>query len=542
MTLSAVAQRLVEALARDPANPRLRFAAAQALKSAGDVNAAVRTLADGVRLAPRDAERWLALAGLLMEIELASPGARRPGAPEPLARAIEAMQQAVALAPNASAVVAQAAMTLRYACAWAQADALVERLVAIGGDASQRFVVSPLLATALLDDPALQRRAIEGFAATLPSTVARAPGYVREPGSRLRVGYLSADFHDHATAHLCAGLFEAHDRNRVTTFAYALDRDDDSDMRKRLVAAFDTWRDVRALTDDVAADTIRRDRLDVLVDLKGHTQGSRIGILARRPAPVQVHYIGFPGTLAHDAIDAQVGDDVVVPPGDERHYAEPVLRMPICYQVNDRKRPLPPAMPRSAAGLPDDAVVLASFNQAYKLAKPFVDLWLDALARHPHAVLWLNVPHASARENLRSAAVAADVAPERVVFADHAPQAEHLARLRCADLALDVLPYGSHTTGSDALWCGVPLLTLTGRTFAGRVGTSLVRAAGLPELATASLQAYRDALDSLVADRERLRAYKAQLERERFNVPLFDTERFTRDFEMLLENAADAAR
>jgi predicted O-linked N-acetylglucosamine transferase (SPINDLY family) len=533
----AEAQRLVEALARDPSNPRLRFTCAQALRAAGDVNAAVRTLADGVRLAPRDAERWLALAGLLMEIELASPGASRFGAAEPLSRAIEALEQALALAPDASAVLAQAAMTLRYACAWAQADALVARLVAVGGGASQRFAVSPMLATALLDDPALQRRAIADFSATLPRAAARAPSYLREPGSRLRVGYLSADFHEHATAHLCAGLFEAHDRRRVTTFAYALDRDDASAMRKRLVDAFDTWRDVRTLSDEAAAGTIARDRLDVLVDLKGHTHGSRIGILARRPAPLQLHYIGFPGTLAHGAIDAQVGDDVVVPPGDERHYAERVLRMPVCYQVNDRKRPLPPAMPRSAAGLPDDAVVLVSFNQTYKLSKPFFDVWLAALVRYPQAVLWLNVPHALARANLREAAMAAGVPPERVVFAAFAPQAEHLARLRCADLALDVLPYGSHTTGSDALWCGVPLLTLTGRTFAGRVGTSLVRAAGVPELATASLGEYRDALDALVADRDRLRGYKAKLERERLHVPLFDTERFARDFEALLEEA-----
>jgi predicted O-linked N-acetylglucosamine transferase (SPINDLY family) len=541
VTPPAESQSLVDALARGPANARLRFECAQALKAAGDVNGAVRMLADGVRLAPRDAERWLALAGLLMEIELASPAGRVAGAAQPLARAIEALEQAVALAPGASAVLAQAAMTLRYACSWAQADALVARLVAIGGDASRRFAVSPMLATALLDDPSLQRRAITDFAATLPSAPARPPAYVREPGSRLRVGYLSADFHEHATAHLCAGLFEAHDRKRVTTFAYALDRDDGSAMRRRLVAAFAHWRELRTQADDAAAGTIARDRLDVLVDLKGHTQGSRIGILACRPAPLQVHYLGFPGTLAHAAIDAQIGDDVVVPPGDERHYAERVLRMPVCYQVNDRRRPLPPAMARSTAGVPEHAIVLASFNQAYKLTKPFVDAWLDALARHARAVLWLNVPHALSRENLRKAAIAAGVAPERIVFAGFAPQAEHLARLRCADLALDVLPYGSHTTGSDALWCGVPLLTLTGRTFAGRVGTSLVRAAGVPELATATMDAYRAALDALVGDPGRLGDYKARLERERLDVPLFDTARFTRDFEALLERAATSA-
>jgi protein O-GlcNAc transferase len=535
------ARKLGEALDLSPRDARLRHAHAQALKAIGDVNGAIRTLAAGVQLAPGDVERWLALAGLLMEIELASPSARTDAAATPLSRAIEAIEQAIALAPEAPAVLAQAAMTFRYACAWDRADACEEALARLGADRAQSFVVSPMMATALIDDPALQARAIRDFAVqTMPRAVHRnaaAPASVRERGSALRVGYLSADFHEHATAHLAAGLFEAHDRRRVTTFAYALDGDDGSAMRKRLVQAFSHWRDLRDLGDDAAAKTIANDALDVLVDLKGYTQGSRIGILARRPAPVQIHYLGFPGTIAHASIDAQIADAIVVPPGDERHYAERVLRLPECYQVNDRKRPLPPAVSRANAGLPERGLVLVSFNQTYKLGRAFVDLWLDVLARHDDAVLWLNVPHALARQNLRAAAVARSVAPERIVFAPFAQQSEHLARLRCADLALDVLPYGSHTTGSDALWCGVPMLTLTGATFAGRVGTSLVHAVGLPELAVASIDAYRDLLHGLARDRERLAAYKAHLERERYNVPLFDTERFTRDFEKILETA-----
>ena len=265
---------------------------------------------------------------------------------------------------------------------------------------------------------------------------------------------------------------------------------------------------------------IADDALDVLVDLKGHTQGSRIGILARRPAPVQIHYLGFPGTIAHESIDAQVADPIVVPPGAEGNYHERVLRLPVCYQVNDRNRPLPPAASRAQSGLPERGLVLVSFNQTYKLGRAFVDLWLDVLAGHDDAVLWLNVPHALARENLRAAAVARGIAPDRIVFAPFAKQCDHLARLRCADLALDVLPYGSHTTGSDALWCGVPLLTLTGATFAGRVGTSLVHAVGLPELAVDSMEDYRATLHALAHDRERLARYKAHLERERYSVPL----------------------
>lgn len=537
------ARELGDALERSPRDAGLRYAHAQALKASGDVNGAIRSLAAGVQLAPMEVERWLALAGLLMEVELASPSARADGKAAPLSHAIEAIEQALALAPQAPAVLAQAAMTFRYACAWERADACEAALANAASVHDRPFVVSPMMAAALIDDPALQARAIRDFVAqTLPAATSRSasPAFVRERGNALRVGYLSADFHEHATAHLAAGLFEAHDRKRVSAFAYALDGDDGSALRRRLVQAFPHWRELRDLSDDAAAAVIADDALDVLVDLKGHTQGSRIGILARRPARVQIHYLGFPGTIAHGSIDAQVADAIVVPPGDERHYEERVLRLPACYQVNDRKRPLPPAASRARAGLPERGLVLVSFNQTYKLGRAFVESWLDVLARHGDAVLWLNVPHALARRNLRAAAEAQGVEAKRIAFAPFAQQRDHLARLRCADLALDVLPYGSHTTGSDALWCGVPLLTLTGATFAGRVGTSLVHAVGLPELAVASMDAYRETLHRLAADRERVAAYKSHLDRERYTVPLFDTERFARDFERLLEVAASS--
>ncbi len=303
-----------------------------------------------------------------------------------------------------------------------------------------------------------------------------------------------------------AGLFEGHDRGRIETFAYAADRDDGSAMRQRLRAAFAHWRDVRDLDDAAAAGAIADDALDVLVDLKGHTHGSRLGILAHRPAPVQLHYLGFPGTLACAGIDGFIADAITVPEGSEAEFAEPVLRLPVCYQVNDAQRPLPPAPSRASAGLPDDALVLACFNQTYKLTEPFFATWLAALRAHPRAVLWLAVPHVAARRNLAAFGEAAGVARERIVFAPLVPQAAHVARLRCADLALDVLPYGSHTTGSDALWAGVPLLTCRGRTFAGRVGASLCHAVGLDELVTDDLAAYARLLDALCSDPTRLAA------------------------------------
>jgi predicted O-linked N-acetylglucosamine transferase (SPINDLY family) len=433
---------------------------------------------------PADALAWAGLGATLMEIELASPAARDVR-PAPIERALAAFERAVALAPRSPSALAQLAMAARYACRWDRSAECVRALAELALDPATPLVVSPVMAAVLIEDPALQARAIADFSTqALPPAATRPPTAVRQRGSRLRVGYVSADFHEHATAQLAAGLFEHHDRARVTTFAYALDRDDGSAMRRRLVAAFDGWRDCAHADDVAVARAIADDALDVLVDLKGHTQDARPGILAKRPAPVQIHYLGFPGTLAYAAIDAQVADAIVVPAGDEIHYREAILRLPHCYQANDRKRPLPPAAARESVGLRNDAIVLVSFNQAYKLDRRFVALWLDALADHARAVLWLTVPHAIAREAILSEAAARGISGERIVFAPVARQVDHLARLRCADLALDVLPYGSHTTGSDALWCGVPLLTLTGRTFAGRVGTSLVTAAGLPQLAT----------------------------------------------------------
>jgi predicted O-linked N-acetylglucosamine transferase (SPINDLY family) len=304
------------------------------------------------------------------------------------------------------------------------------------------------------------------------------------------------------------------------------------------MAAVPGWRDVREADDRQAAARIAADDLDVLVDLKGHTQGARLGILAPRPAPRQIHYLGYPGTIAYAAIDAIVADAVVAPPGDDAAFAERVLRLPRCYQVNDAARPLPAPMPRAALGLPEDAVVLACFNQPYKLSPRFFAAWMDALTAAPAAVLWIYAPGGTLQRNLRAAAARAAVDPARLVFADALPQAGHVARLRAADLALDVLPVGSHTTGSDALWAGVPLLTCRGDTFAGRVGASLVAAAGMPELVTESPDAYTAALRSLAADRDRLRHYKAHLDERRHELPLFDTAGFARDWEALLERAA----
>lgn len=536
-------------LAAHPGQPQLLRVLGLALRAAGRLDAAVEALGAAAVALGGDADAWIAAGNACMEAELARADARRTATPpagamaEFLVPALHSFARAASLRPDAVAPVAHLAMAARYACAWPQAAAALATMHAAHARAPAAFACSPMMAVALLDAPVELRDAIAGWSrAQLPAPdatpVVAAPALVRARGDRLRVGYLSSDLHDHATAHLAAGLFECHDRTRVTTFAYAHDRDDHSAMRRRLVASFAHWRDVQALDDAAAARVIAADALDVLVDLKGHTHGSRLPILAHRPAPVQLHYLGFPGTLAYAAIDGFIADHITVPAGGEVEFAERVLRLPVCYQVNDAQRPLPPRPTRASVGLPDDALVLACFNQTYKLTEPFFATWLAALAAHPPALLWLAVPHPTARHNLAARAQAAGIDARRLVFAPPLPQAEHIARLRCADLALDVLPYGSHTTGSDALWAGVPLLTCRGATFAGRVGASLCHATGLDDLVTDSLADYARTLDALCADRDRLSGYREHLDAKRRELPLFDTPAFTRAFEALLSGAA----
>ncbi len=517
---------------------------ADALRSRGAFDAAMIARDHVVRLAPDVASAWFALGNACMEaaqarVDRAHAGTASTAAFDPLAAALAAFGRACALAPGTPAIEAARALAARHACAFDEARAarVALRAVAAGGD----FACEPMAAVALLDDAGEQRAGIEGYVRrALPAAMpTAAPVIVRGRGTRLRVGYLSSDLHDHATAHLAAGLFERHDRTRFEVFAYASDRDDGSPMRARLRRAFEHWRDVRDVDDATAAAAIVGDGIDVLIDLKGHTHGARLPILARRPAAVQIHYLGFPGTLGYPgAIDAVVADAVVAPQDCDREFAERVLRLPLCYQVNDARRVLPTPARRGDVGLPDDAVVLASFNQPYKLTEPFVMAWFSVLREVPSALLWLTVPHELTRRHLVAAAMRAGVATDRLVFAPPVRQAAHLARLQCADLALDVLPYGSHTTGSDALFCGVPMLTLRGTTFAGRVGASLLHATGLDELVTESLAGYTALLANLAGDRERLAHLHDHLVRGRTRLPLFDTEGFTRAFERMLEDVA----
>ena len=546
------------ALARRPRHPGLAAALADALKAAGAREEAYALLAPLVASAP-SAAVLVSFGALAVEtgrsdealpvLERAvAADARNPRAWDNLGTvrkrggdlegAADAFARAVALDPGATPSWCSLVDALRALCAWDRLEKAERRRRALAarGGGDPRW--SPFVAVRDDTTPAQQLAIARAWSRrTLPPPAA-VPAFVRARGTRLRVGYLSSDLQEHATARLMAGLFERHDRARVETFAYSHGRDDGSALRARLVRAFDHWVDLARADDDTAAQRIRADDLDVLVDLKGHTQDSRLAILARRPAPVQVHYLGFPGTLGYDAVTHLIADDVVAPAAADACFSESVVRLPRCYQVNDDRRALPPPASRSALGLPDDAVVVACFNQPYKLSRRFLALWVDAIRAVPDCVLWLFAPQEAARTNLARETAALGLPAARLAFAPPASHDAHMARLACADLALDVLPCGSHTTGSDALWAGVPMLTVRGDTFAGRVGTSLARAALLPGLATDTVADYAAQLAALVRDRARLRGYRDHLTARRHELPLFDTAGFTRDFERLLEGLA----
>jgi predicted O-linked N-acetylglucosamine transferase (SPINDLY family) len=416
-------------------------------------------------------------------------------------------------------------------CAWSSFDEMDRNLV----DAVRKGIASiypfPVLYTSSTPEDQLTAARIflhEKDTSFLPALWRGA----RYRHDKIRIGYVSADFHEHATAYLMAELFETHDRERFELFAYSFGPDQRSPMRARLTAAFDRFFDVRLAGDRDASRAIVENEIDIAVDLKGFTRDSRIAILACRPAPIQVNYLGYPGTMGADFIDYIIADRWTVPFGEQTFYTEKIVHLPDCYQVNDRNRQIAERAPtRAACGLPEQGFVFCCFNNSLKITPTFFDIWMRLLKAVPGSVLWLLAANPWAEANLRKEAAARGVAPERLVFAPRATLADHLARQRVADLFLDTLPYNAHTTTSDALWVGLPVLTCAGGTFAGRVAGSLLRAIDLPELITRSLEEYEALARHLASNPARLAAIRAKLARNRLTTPLFDTDRFRRNLE-----------
>ena len=354
----------------------------------------------------------------------------------------------------------------------------------------------------------------------------------RQQRDRIRLGYVCSEFRQHAVSHLIAGLFEHHDKARFETFAISTGVNDQSAMRKRIEAAFDVFIEGQLKSDRELAELLNRSEIDILVNLSGYYGVERAGIFALRPCPVQVNYLGYPGTMGAEYIDYIIADETIIPADQQSAYSEKVVYLPECYQVNDsHRRASLRALSRVEAGLPPSGLVFCCFNKNNKILPDTFDSWARILQRVEGSVLWLLEGSAAAVRNLRQEAESRGIAAERLVFAPWVPAEDHLARYRLADLFLDTLPYNAHTTASDALWAGVPVLTCLGSTFAGRVGASLLQAIGLPELITHSTEEYESLAVRLAADPNALATFKSRLAQNRDTHPLFDTSRFCRHIE-----------
>lgn len=395
---------------------------------------------------------------------------------------------------------------------------------------------SPFSFLAVADDPIAQLQCAKTFVADRCPSVA--PLWVggRYRHERLRVAYVSPDFREHAVSYLLTGVLERHDRRRFETIGVSLRPEEQSRLGRRVKQAFGRFVDASGESDRAVAELMRSLEVDIAVDLAGFTDGLRPQIFSHRPAPIQVQYLGYPGTMGAPFIDYLMADAFVVPAEAAALYSEQIVYLPHCFQANDDQRTISRReITREAAGLPREGFVFCCFNNTYKLNSTMFDIWMRLLDRVPRSVLWLVGANETVRANLRHEAARRGADPGRLVFAARAPYAEHLNRLGLADLFLDTLPFNGGATASDALWAGLPLLTCAGKSFAARMAGSLVRAAGLPELATADLEAYETMAVELAGQPEALLALRRRLQETRHAAPLFDTDLFRRHLETAYE-------
>ncbi|QDO96997.1 tetratricopeptide repeat protein [Ferrovibrio terrae] len=541
-----------KALAINPRFPQVLMQLGLCLSELGRIAEAIVRYREALAIAPQFYEAWSNLGNALQRTrdlagaETAYREALRlkPDFPNALGNlgtllaesnrrreAIALFERVAALNPDHDGIWGKLSFEKRNLCDWRDYDSLVDGRVREQVRAGSRKTTAFSLLT-LSSTPQEQLLVARAYAEATGASAIALPQRAPQQRARLRIGYLSADFHPHATAYLIAELMERHDRNRFEIVAYSIGPDSDTAMRRRLVAAFDSFVDLRPLSHDAAAQRIHADDLDILVDLKGYTQNARSEILARRPAPIQVNYLGYPGTMGASFIDYVIADAFIIPPAQHAFYDEKVVTLPHCYQPNDTRRPISDQRPtRAACGLPENGFVFASFNNSYKITPLIFDIWMRLLDQVPGSVLWQLEAEPDAVENLRRETQARGVDPARLVFAPPLELADHLARQSLADLFLDTLPVNAHTTASDALWAGLPVLTCAGDTFISRVAGSVLTTIGLPELITTSLQDYEALALALARDPARLAALRQRLAANRQTSPLFDIARFTRNLE-----------
>ncbi|HEY8286744.1 MAG TPA: tetratricopeptide repeat protein [Chloroflexota bacterium] len=533
------------------------------LQSMGDLDGAVACFQEALRLNPRFAQALNNLGNALQLLEREGEAARayelaimlEPNRVETHANlgklyqalnragdARDAFAAAVRLNPSFTPGVEGLFDLTRMQCAWDDLEkisdlysAALHRIVDLGATDQASPFSALALPLSLTGQKLLVERVGEAISAPLKSVdLPPLPDGQGVTAARLRVGYLTADYRAHATAHLLGHLFAQHDRFRFEVFAYSTGPDDQSDYRRRFEREAEHFVELQGWTPSRIANRIRADQVDILVDLHGHTKGHSLPALTLRPAPLQLHFLGYPGTIGKAFVDYSLVDNVVCPPGHEVYYSERVYRLPDVYQINDHQ-PIADLLPRDSYGLPAGGFVFCCFNTSYKLTPAILAVWLRILDRVPNSLLWLHRSSEQAERNLRMAAEKLGCPTERLVLGATLPKDQHLARLQHADLMLDTPIVNAMTTASDALWAGVPVLSVLGDSFAGRAGASILTAIGLPELIMPDLTAYEETAVRLATHPQEMAALKAKLAANRLTTPLFDTPWFVRNLEAAYE-------
>jgi predicted O-linked N-acetylglucosamine transferase (SPINDLY family) len=507
-----------KAILLSPLRPEAHNNRGSALHGLHQYETALQSIDEAIRLKPDYADAHRNRAYTLTALKQFQP-------------ALKSFEAALQLQPHCEYLPGMRLYLKAILCDWQNHDAEVQQLES----AIERGenVALPFATLALTTSPSVQRKAAEIYARDKHPTAAT-PLPPWPPHDRIRIGYFSSDFYDHATSYLMAGLFELHDRTQFEIIGFSLGPDPSAGdtMGRRVSAAMDRFLNVRSMSDSQIAQLSRQLEIDIAVDLKGFTHDHRAGIFAHRPAPIQVSYVGYPGTMGAPFIDYLIADPTLIPEASRQHYTEKIVYLPDSYQPNDSRRPLAEASStRASEGLPDTAFVFGCFNNTYKITPAVFDIWMRILTRVPNSVLWLLAADAATTENLRKEAQHRGIDPDRIIFARPHPLAEHLARHSLADLFLDSSPYNAHTTASDALWTGLPVITCLGETFAGRVAASLLKAVGLPELIAPNWQHYKELAVSLAGDTARLQVLRQHLGENRTSAPLFNTSSYTRHLE-----------
>ena len=553
---------LAQAVAHAPQTAYLRANFAEVLRAQGDLEAAEMHARAAVGIEPEHANFQFNLATVLKargRIEEALAAGERVLALRPdwveafslcaslcvalerLEQAVELGQRACALRPDDPALLLALMRYRAWACDWRGRDADVAQLQATlarrlaRADAASLQGVNPFGVFEYPVSRQLRNALTQAYCDRILQSAGTPLDPPRVPANtdrrRLRLGYVSADFHSHPTMHLMRSFFELHDRSRFEVYAYSIGPDDASEYRRHAAATVDHFVDIGAENERVSADRIRRDGIDILIDLKGFTHEARPGIFALRPAPLRVAWLGYPASTGRGLNDYAIVDRVVAPPECAADYGESLVWMPHSYQVNDYRQPIAGERPaRAALGLPEVGFVYACFNQVYKIEPSVFRTWMRILARVPGSVLWLYASKSVARANLAREASALGIAPDRLIFAETMAKPQHLARLSCADLFLDTRSINAHTSAADALWAGLPVLTCPGEAFPARVAASLVAAAGLPQLACPGMDDYENTAVRLAHNPAELHAMRQTLAAGE-RLPLFDTPRFVRDLE-----------